>query len=103
MFSAEFPDSLYSITYAERLAWHCLPGAFGERKGYKDAQPPPKAARSGPKSRPLSGTMPSDAVGSLLRTPVNKTIMERMSWEGFMHLERRQLQERREGQLRRTL
>jgi hypothetical protein len=29
--------------------------------------------------------------------------MERMGWEGFMHLERRQLRERCEGQLRRTL
>jgi hypothetical protein len=29
--------------------------------------------------------------------------MERMGWEAFMQLERRQLRERREGSLRRTL
>jgi hypothetical protein len=29
--------------------------------------------------------------------------MERMGWEGFMQLERRQLRERREGSLRRSL
>jgi hypothetical protein len=28
----------YSITYAERLAEHCSPGAFEQRKGYKGAQ-----------------------------------------------------------------
>jgi len=39
----------------------------------------------------------------LLRTPVNKTIIERVSWEGFMEMERRQLRERRKGKLRAAL
>jgi hypothetical protein len=34
---------------------------------------------------------------------VNKTIIELMGWEGFMRMERRQLRQRREGQLRRVL
>jgi hypothetical protein len=40
---------------------------------------------------------------TLPRTSVNKTIIELMGWEGFMRMERRQLQQRREGQLRRVL
>jgi hypothetical protein len=39
----------------------------------------------------------------LPRTSVNKTIIELMGWEGFMRMERRQLRQRREGQLRRIL
>jgi hypothetical protein len=34
---------------------------------------------------------------------VNRTIIALMGWEGFMRMERRQLRQRREGQLRRTL
>jgi hypothetical protein len=35
----------YSITYAERPAEHCPPGAFGERKGHKDAQNTPEGSQ----------------------------------------------------------
>jgi hypothetical protein len=37
------------------------------------------------------------------RTSVNKTIIELMGWEGFLKIERRQLRQRREEQLRRVL
>ena len=43
--SGTFSDSLYSITYAERLAEQCPPGAFGERNGYKDAQYTPEGSQ----------------------------------------------------------
>jgi hypothetical protein len=53
----------YSITYAERLAWHCPPGAhLGSERVTKMLKARPKAARSGPKSTSLSETTLSDAV-----------------------------------------
>ena len=40
----------YSITYAERLAEQCPPGASGERKVYKDAQNTPEGSQKWAKS-----------------------------------------------------
>jgi hypothetical protein len=67
----------YSITYAQQPANHCLPPTYWPAKGLQGCS---KRGEKDVKSRPLSNSVLTDAVGYLPRIRVNK---ERKGPQGF--------------------